>query len=159
MGSGSGTAWPTRVGPNTRARFWMSILVSTLRATLVPKELKKKTRIKSSWNVFTDSFRRILDVYLCKWITRKASVSLLGWGNSLMVWYNMARQFPSSWISTTIEKTHRCKQMKNSAVNRLMSQQQTFSKPKSCEPGLLFFRAVLLLICSNKPYPVENQSF
>lgn len=35
----------------------------------------------------------------------------------------------------------------------------TFSKPKSGEPGLPFFRAVLLLICSNKPNPVENRSF
>lgn len=34
MGSGSGTAWPTRVGPNTLARFLTSILVSRLLETL-----------------------------------------------------------------------------------------------------------------------------
>lgn len=34
MGSGSGTAWPTRVGPNTLARFLTSILVSMLSETL-----------------------------------------------------------------------------------------------------------------------------
>lgn len=34
MGSGSGTAWPTRVGPNTLARFLTSILVSMLWETL-----------------------------------------------------------------------------------------------------------------------------
>lgn len=34
MGSGSGTAWPTRVGPNTLARFLTSILVSMLLETL-----------------------------------------------------------------------------------------------------------------------------
>lgn len=34
MGSGSGTAWPTRVGPNTLARFRTSILVSMLWETL-----------------------------------------------------------------------------------------------------------------------------
>lgn len=34
MGSGSGTAWPTRVGPNTRAKLFMSILFSTHWDTL-----------------------------------------------------------------------------------------------------------------------------
>lgn len=34
MGSGLGTAWPTIVGPNTRARLLMSIRVSVLSATL-----------------------------------------------------------------------------------------------------------------------------
>lgn len=34
MGSGSGTAWPTRVGPNTLARFLTSIFVSRLLETL-----------------------------------------------------------------------------------------------------------------------------
>lgn len=40
MGSGSGTAWPTRVGPNTLAKLVTSILVSsTHRATLKAPEV------------------------------------------------------------------------------------------------------------------------
>ena len=42
MGSGSGTAWPTKVGPNTLARLLMFILVSTHWATLGGKSFRNR---------------------------------------------------------------------------------------------------------------------
>lgn len=50
IGSGSGTAWPTRVGPKTLARLWTSILVSALRDTL-EKEKEQEMKLQSwlSW--------------------------------------------------------------------------------------------------------------
>lgn len=49
IGSGSGTAWPTIVGPNTRARLVMSILVSLLWATLHMMEIILKYNSLIIW--------------------------------------------------------------------------------------------------------------
>lgn len=118
MGSGSGTAWPTRVGPNTLAKLFTSILVSTLSETLGEK---KRGRFHSVLSIMKVKLycRKVMGLdgskrktamnlklrlkckknYFCRWIIRNASVSLLGWGRSPMVWYNMARLLSSSWIS------------------------------------------------------------
>lgn len=108
IGSGSGTAWPTIVGPKTLARFVTSILVAGLWATLkqekyVCKGFKTQQRVchQSLWHVqslvYIPESRSILalpllehktqnQTHLWRCIMRKARVSLFAWGSSPTVW-------------------------------------------------------------------------
>lgn len=56
MGSGLGTAWPTIVGPNTRAKLLMSIRVSKLSATLQDFKRFNLSLMNTKYNIQHLSF-------------------------------------------------------------------------------------------------------
>lgn len=89
MGDGSSIPCPMMVGPNTLAKLFWSIWHSGLSTTL------KQTSIIE--NAFGNPWN--LKYYLCRCSTRKASVSLLGCGSSLIVCNNISVLLSSSAIS------------------------------------------------------------
>lgn len=89
MGEGSSIPCPMMVGPNTLAKLFWSIWHSGLSITLKQANIVAPN-CTNPWK---------LQFYLCRCSTRKASVSLLGCGSSLMVCNNISVLLSSSAIS------------------------------------------------------------